>query len=201
MSFLMSANEMSNTKNLSNFKSPIPDDDKGKHTDDLIDHYWGTISYISNLIRASEVKAGLILSFYGIVLSFIFQGIDSMIEQSKFLNVMGVLAFICLVCVGLSIYHSVKCFMPKLETKFDDNVFFFSDVINKYGDINSFSQNFLEVSIDGDRLFLQLGHQIYINSLIADYKFKTVNRSLQFLGFSFYLFLGILGLHFYWVVI
>ena len=34
---------------------------KNKHTDDLIDHYWGSINYVSNLIRASEIKAGLVL--------------------------------------------------------------------------------------------------------------------------------------------
>ena len=40
---------------------------KNKHTNDLVDHYWGAINYIFGLIKASEIKAGLILSFYGLV--------------------------------------------------------------------------------------------------------------------------------------
>ena len=48
---------------------------KNKHTDDLIDHYWGSINYISSLIKASELKAGLILTFYGILLNFIYTNI------------------------------------------------------------------------------------------------------------------------------
>jgi hypothetical protein len=50
---------------------------KNKHTDDLIDHYWGTISYLTSLIKTSELKAGLILSFYGVLLNFIYQGTEN----------------------------------------------------------------------------------------------------------------------------
>ena len=54
---------------------------KNKHTDDLIDHYWGTINYIFSLIRASEIKAGLILSFYGIVLNFMYQSLQTIMGE------------------------------------------------------------------------------------------------------------------------
>ena len=47
-----------------------PKNRNNKHTDDLVDHYWGSITYVSSLIKASEIKAGLILSFYGILLNF-----------------------------------------------------------------------------------------------------------------------------------
>lgn len=48
---------------------------------DLAFHYWGTINYFVNLIKASEFKAGLILSFYGIILNFIYQNIEHAAEQ------------------------------------------------------------------------------------------------------------------------
>ena len=44
----------------------------GGHTEELVDHYWGSINYVSSLIRASEIKAGLILSFYGILFNIIY---------------------------------------------------------------------------------------------------------------------------------
>ena len=46
------------------------------HAEELVDHYWGGINYVLGLIRASEIKAGLLLSFYGILLNFIFQKVD-----------------------------------------------------------------------------------------------------------------------------
>ena len=56
---------------------------KNKHTDDLIDHYWGSISYVSGLIKSSEIKAGLILSFYGILLNFAYSYLEMVLNFAK----------------------------------------------------------------------------------------------------------------------
>lgn len=157
---------------------------KNKHTDDLVDHYWFSINYVSTLIKASEIKAGLILSFYGILLNFIYQGINLLLEQfpnNVFIYVLIVLWFCCIV---VSIYNSIRCFIPRFEAKFDKNIFFFRDVITKFGDVEEFSKTFFEISKDEDKLFNQLGHQIYIVSKIANVKFKYVHLSLRFLAAS-----------------
>lgn len=157
---------------------------KNKHTDDLIDHYWGSINYISSLIKASELKAGLILSFYGILLNFLYNGIIVLLEQ--FPNNIWIYLLIGLwfCCIVASIYNSIRCFIPRIEAKFDKNIFFFRDVITKFGDVNEFSKTFFEISIDEDRLFLQLGNQIYVVSKIANQKFRYVQLSLLFLATS-----------------
>ncbi|MGK0378062.1 hypothetical protein [Patiriisocius sp. Uisw_017] len=54
---------------------------KEKQDRDLAFHYWHTITYLVNLIRCSELKAGLILSFYGIIFDFIYQNIEQTKEQ------------------------------------------------------------------------------------------------------------------------
>lgn len=155
---------------------------KNKHTDDLVDHYWGSINYVASLIKASEIKAGLILSFYGILLNFIYQGINLLLE--KFPN--NILIYILLVlwfgCIVVSIYFSIRCFIPRFEAKFDKNIFFFRDVITKFGDVDEFSKTFFEISKDEDQIFHQLGHQIYIVSKIANVKFRYVHLSLRFLA-------------------
>ena len=74
--------------------------------------------------------------------------------------------------------------MPRFEAKYERNIFFFGDVVTKFGNIKQFSKTFYEISIDGEQLFDQLGQQIYINSKIAATKFRNVNRSLQFLAIS-----------------
>ena len=156
--------------------------EKNKHTDDLIDHYWGSINYILSLVKASEIKAGLILSFYGIILNFVFNSIQTILNTVQ--NKIGfyIIAGFWFVSTVISIFYSIRCFMPRIEGKFDKNIFFFGDVINKYGNIKEFSKTFYSISTDEDRLFDQLGQQIYINSKIAGGKFKNINKSLQFLA-------------------
>jgi hypothetical protein len=155
---------------------------KNKHTDDLIDHYWGSINYVSDLIKASELKAGLILTFYGILLNFIYTNLQAVMGNIKDLIGFYILMGLWFICTLISIYYSVRCFMPRIEDKYDKSIFFFGDVISAYGDIRKFSKTFYEVSMDEERLFSQLGQQIFINSKIAAVKFKNIKRSMQFLG-------------------
>lgn len=71
--------------------------------------------------------------------------------------------------------------MPRIENKYDKNIFFFGDVVSSFGNINEFSKTFYEISTDEDRLFAQLGEQIFINSKIAGVKFKNIKKSLRYL--------------------
>ncbi len=163
--------------------------DKNKHTDDLVDHYWGSINYVFSLVKASELKAGLILSFYGILLNFIYQHIGMILDSESCNLFVYFLLGLCFSAMTISIYFSIRCFMPRYEAKYEKNIFFFGDVVTKFGDIKEFSKTFYDISIDGEKLFDQLGQQIYINSKIAATKFKNVNRSLQFLAISLLLLL------------
>jgi hypothetical protein len=162
---------------------------KNKHTDDLIDHYWGSINYGTNLIKASEIKAGLILSFYGIILNLLYQNIHFIeISNTNKIVIYGLL-ILWFGCTVISIYFSIRCFIPRIEAKHDKNIFFFKDIISKFGTINEFSKTFYEVSSDEDQLFMQLGQQIFVISKIATVKFKDVNRSLRFLAVGIFLLL------------
>ncbi|SDS13810.1 Pycsar system effector family protein [Gramella sp. MAR_2010_147] len=162
---------------------------KNKHTDDLIDHYWGSISYVSSLIKASEIKAGLILSFYGILLNFVYQNIALVLERFEDATVIYILLTLWFVCAVASIYYSIRCFMPRIESKYDKNIFFFGDVISKFGDIKEFSRTFFSISVDEDQLFDQLGQQIFINAKIANLKFRNVQKALKFLAIQFLMLL------------
>ena len=164
---------------------------KNKHTDDLIDHYWGSISYVSSLIKASEIKAGLILSFYGILLNFVYQNINLVLDHFENNTIIYLLLTVWFACAVISIYYSIRCFMPRIESKYDRNIFFFGDVITKFGDIKEFSRTFFSISIDEDQLFDQLGQQIFINAKIAHLKFRNVQKALRFLAVQFILLLVI----------
>ncbi len=152
------------------------------HTEDLVDHYWGSIGYVFGLIKASELKAGLILSFYGILMNLIYQHLGMFFQTGANQVILLLLLGLWLLCTGVSIYFSIRCFMPRIEGKFDKNIFFFGDVISKFGNIQEFSRTFYTISLNEEELFLQLGQQIFIISKIADYKFRNVNRSIRFLA-------------------
>lgn len=159
-----------------------PEHVKNKHTDDLIDHYWGSINYVASLIKASEIKAGLILSFFGILLNFFYQNVGMVFSHFSNNLIIGILLGLWFLSTAFSIYYSIRCFMPRIEAKYDKNIFFFGDVITKFGGIKEFSKSFYRISLDEDQIFDHLGQQIYINSKIASRKFQNVNRSLKFLA-------------------
>ena len=166
---------------------------KNKHTDDLIDHYWGSIDYVSGLIKASEIKAGLILSFYGILLNFTYKYLETVLAEGANKPVLYILLAAWFLCTATSIYFSVRCFMPRIEAKYEKNIFFFGDVISKFGNVKEFAKTFHTISCDEDQLFDQLGQQIYIISKIASYKFSYVNKALRFLAIGLLLLLVIMG--------
>ena len=155
---------------------------KNAHTEELVDHYWGSIQYISSLIKASELKAGLILSFYGILLNFVFQSKESVLNATSNNTFFYVLIAAWFICTAASIFYCVRCFIPKIEGNYDKNIFFFGDIISKFGSIKEFSKTFYNVSVDEEKLFGQLGEQIYIISKIAAWKFRNVKRAISLLA-------------------
>lgn len=155
---------------------------RNAHLEDMVDHYWGSMNYIFSLIKASEIKAGLILSFYGIIFNLIFLKIAGVLGGIKYDIPLYILLFLWLGCTAFSIYCCVRCFMPKIETTYDKNIFFFKDVISKFGDVKEFSKTFYNISLDEEELFDQMGQQIFVISKIAAAKFKFVNRAIRFLG-------------------
>lgn len=147
--------------------------------------YWETIKHISELNRTAELKAGLIMSFYGLVLGVIFElatNIESNFKFNTFLILVIVAYFFF---VSRSLFYAFKCFLPRLETKFENNMFFFFDIITHYGDIRSFSKKFHGLLEKDQVLYDQLGQQIYVHSLIASGKLSNVNKSVRNLVFSF----------------
>ncbi len=154
------------------------------HAEELVDHYWGSINYVAGLIKSSEIKAGLILSFYGILFNIIYGNLEVVLERAESYHILYVLVGLWFILTVLSIFFSIRCFMPRIEGKYDKNIFFFNDVISKYGDIREFSKSFYKISLDQEELFHQLGQQIFINSKIAATKFKFVNRSIRMLALS-----------------
>lgn len=149
--------------------------------------YWETIRHISELNKTAELKAGLIMSFFGLVLGVVFEMALNLESNFKPNAVLIIIVSTYFFFVGRSIYYAFRCFLPQIETSFDKNMFFFYDVITNYGDIRSFSGKFHEMLEKDLELYDHLGQQIFVHSLIASKKLGNVNKSVRNLAYSFVL--------------
>ena len=172
-------------------KPPKTTSEQDSHVADMVDHYWGSINYVTSLIKASELKAGLVLSFYGILLNFIYNSVDPLFSSPINNIILYILIGLWFVTTAASIFYCVRCFIPKIEGKFDKNILFFGDVITKFGNVKEFANSFYQTSKDEDQLFKQMGEQIFIISKIAAWKFKNVIRAIWLLALGLFLLLTV----------
>ncbi|UCE94098.1 Pycsar system effector family protein [Lutimonas zeaxanthinifaciens] len=148
-------------------------------------NYWEQLERLEKLIRASELKAGIIFSFHSLIIGLFIDRIEQfqpVIETSK---VFVVLSFLWIGSVLVSIYYCFKCFKPQLELKYDKNVFFFRDAVYGFGDAKEYTKKLMEVCNSEHEMFEQLSQQIHIESKIIDQKFICVQKSIKFFGLSF----------------
>ncbi len=148
-------------------------------------NYWMQLERLERLIRASELKAGIIFSFHSLLLGLFFDRLEQLHVSFENSTLFVVLVCLWLLAVLISIYFAIQCFIPRMELKYDKNVFFFSDAVRKFGNIEAYSNKLMEVCEDNNKLFLQLSHQIHIESKIVDQKFKSVKNAMKYLAISF----------------
>lgn len=160
-------------------------------------NFWEQLERMEKLIRASELKAGIIFSFHSLILGLFVDRLDYFNEVFKGNIIFLFLVGIWILFVLISIYFAFKCFMPRMELKFKKNVFFFRDAVYSFGNIDEYSKKLIKVCTDENELFTQLSHQVYIESIIIDQKFKSVQKSIKYFAISFIFIVLIMG---YWII-
>ena len=147
-------------------------------------NYWEQFERLERLIKASELKAGLIFSFHGLILGLFFDRINNFQALFQESLAFKIITLIWLIFILISIYFAIKCFIPRMELKYDRNVFFFGDIVHQFDDVKTFSETFIKICGDEDQLYQQLAEQIHAESKIIDYKFRCVKRSITFMAVS-----------------
>lgn len=150
-----------------------------------IQNYWMQIERLDRLIRAAELKAGLIFSFHSLILGISFEKYSDIQNVLEIHVINWIIAGIWVIFVLLSIYYAFSCFRPKLELKYDGNVFFFKDAAYNYQDVKNYTEELANVCSDNEELVKQLGEQIHVESKIIDHKFMCVKKSIKYFGISF----------------
>lgn len=148
-------------------------------------NYWEQLERLEKLIRASELKAGVIFSFHSLILGLFIDRLSyfQTAFQENFLLI--VLVAIWIIFVLISIYFCFRCFMPRIETTMEKNVFFFRDAAYNFGTKEEYTKELMKVCDDKQEFFEKLAEQIYIESYIIDKKFSSVKKSITFFAASF----------------
>lgn len=160
-------------------------------------NYWEQLERLEKLIRASELKAGIIFSFHSLVLGLFFDRFEQFEVMLQTSIVAIVLTFLWFISVIISIYYCFKCFKPQIELKYDKNVFFFGDAVKAYGSAEEYTKKLMEICASEEELFKQLSEQIHVESKIIAAKFKCVQQSMKFFGLSVIFVVIILG---HWLI-
>ena len=66
--------------------------------------YIETLKHLTNLNRASEIKAGLILSFYGLLLGVVFQYLTQIVAKVGVDSIFIILLILWVAIISISIY-------------------------------------------------------------------------------------------------
>ena len=148
-------------------------------------NYWEQLERLEKLIRASELKAGILFSFHSLILGLFVDRVENfenlLTESLLFLS----FAILWIIFVLTSIYYCFKCFQPNLELKYNKNVFFFRDAAHEYENVDSFTNEITKICQSNDEIVKQLSHQIHAESVIIDKKFYNVKKAILFFVISF----------------
>lgn len=148
-------------------------------------NYWEQLERLEKLIRAAELKAGIIFSFHSLILGLFIDRLSYFQEIFQESSVYIILACLWIAFVIISIYYCFKCFIPRIESKYAKNVFFFRDATNAFGSIQEYSKKLMDVCKSEEDLFLQLSEQIHVESKIITKKFDCVKKSIRYFAISF----------------
>jgi hypothetical protein len=146
--------------------------------------YWYILKYNQEMIRFSEVKAGFIISIFGILFGLLFNSIDQvklLVTDSIFaMSLAGIFVLFAL----MSFYYSFLCFIPRFENKNPTSVVYFGDIVNDfptYPDYHNYVENIMN---DEKEMSIQLAEQIHTNAVIATKKFRAVSKSIRLLLYA-----------------
>ncbi|WP_430468160.1 Pycsar system effector family protein [Winogradskyella ouciana] len=160
-------------------------------------NYWEQLERLEKLIRASELKAGVVFSFHSLILGLFVDRLERFKDVFMENTVLLVLLICWFVLVGISIYFCFRCFRPAMHLHYDKNVFFFKDAAHRFGSQDEYTEELIKICGSEDELYKVLAEQIHAESTIIDEKFNNVKRSITFFALSF-LFVIIIVL--YWVM-
>jgi hypothetical protein len=148
-------------------------------------NYWEQLERLEKLIRASELKAGILFSFHSLILGLFVDKIQNFEELLKGNILFVILVVLWSIAVFISIFYCFKCFQPNMKLKYRRNVFFFRDAARNFKDVDSYVKEITKICQTNEEIVKRLSEQIHAESVIIDKKFYNVKLAIQFFLISF----------------
>lgn len=148
-------------------------------------NYWEQLERLEKLIRASELKAGILFSFHSLILGLFvdkLQNFEKVLKDNVFFVVLVILWAIA---VFISIFYCFRCFQPNMKLKYRRNVFFFRDAAKNFKGVDAYVKEITKICQTNEEIVKRLSEQIHAESVIIDKKFFNVKRAIQFFLLSF----------------
>jgi hypothetical protein len=144
------------------------------------EEYWKILNSINEWIRFSDIKAGAILSIYGVLLTVIYSNSKQVFELLNSNNCILILAIIATLSSIASVIFSFLTLNPTLKNKNPHSILFFGHVQEKFDEFENYNEHAVQVIQDKDRYRNQLAEQVFTNSKISWRKFKFISWSIRF---------------------
>ncbi len=146
---------------------------------DKSNNYWNTLQSVSEWVRFSDTKAGVIITVYGVILTIIYSNAKEVYSAVSSSTLQVILVIMSGLLSVVSLWYCFLCLNPRLKNnnptsglyyghiaKFTNHKEYLDLVSNKFGDESEFEK--------------QITEQIYINSVIAWKKFNNVGWAIRF---------------------
>lgn len=145
-----------------------------------IENYWRILQSTNEWIRFSDIKAGVILGIYGVLLTVIstdLKDIYETISKSYFQLFLIILLFSFIFLSGL---FSFLCINPRLKNNNTNSIIYFGSIAIKFKNSTEYISNSSNVLANDIEIRTQLAEQIHTNSKIAWKKFSNVTWAIRF---------------------
>jgi hypothetical protein len=158
------------------------------------EQYWHILKNNQEMIRFSEVKAGIVISVYGVLFSVLLNSVT--LIKEKVMDGPGYLLVFLVIFIAvtlMSLYYAFKCFRPRFENKNPTSVIYFGDIVSDFTEYKLYHTYLEKIVVDDSEMSVQLAEQIHTNSSIATKKFQAVSMSIKLLFADIFLLILLVG--------
>ena len=141
------------------------------------DDLWKTLASINEWVRFSEGKAIALLAAQGLFVSIIAQ--NGLGQESGTETVSLCLGYLALILNVISMFFAFLCLNPRLKLGGGVSPLYFGSIASSFNNSKEYQSYFKEKMGDSESVLRELSGQIFVNSQIADRKYRNVAYSLR----------------------
>ncbi|NND77320.1 MAG: hypothetical protein HKN39_03990 [Flavobacteriales bacterium] len=145
-----------------------------------MEQHWHILHLNHQMIRYSEMKGGMVITLFSILITLMFNGeslISEILGRSIILKILGSAFGIT---VGISFFYSVRAFFPRFFDKNPRSVIYYGDIFAEFENYKMYQKELLAATNDLQAMSTQVAEQIHTLSSIARAKFRNVSLSIKY---------------------